>query len=583
MKLIMVYEILYALLLHYAYAAVWKFEQSGKFTAKNKVTFTSTVNLSGDLEITGPGPEQLATFIAASEKRHFTTTTSYTSNTLRLAYIKLTGAAIVATTSAPSGYGGSILVAYGGILYATNCKFVQNSASAGGAISSYYGSKVTIVNTVFEDNQGKGGAIHLSHGTLNVTGSEFINNQYITPNHSYPCSAPGGWKYGGGAITLQSTETHTISETTFTNNKCGCNQGHVIHASNNPYSDAFPTVNLEKIIINDCANCQADDNFYGESFDCTQAEGTFSCQTDITLTETTSLAANAQLTLTGRGESDLTILTAPPDDRHFTVSTTAIFSISYMKLTGGRQMTDGGNTDSTDGKGGSILILQYYSSSNSVTITSCIFSDNKAVYGGAINRDLYFAGSKSGTTTIEHTIFENNEATKIGGAIYHSEGSGLIILNSTFSSNKVTSGTESTHGGGAINIFKDQPVTISDTIFDQNSANNNNGHAIYSVNYQNHIPTVKLIDISVTTCTTNSISEQCIQDDNIKSSVPTGMPKLCDTISPKPCSDICISHADNSKYGIQCLCGADTYGMTARVSCTAVSFKIIFPRTYIFH
>ena len=565
MKLIMVYKILYALLLHSAYAAVWKFEQSGKFTGED-VTFTSTVTLNGDLEITGPGPEQLATFIAASNNRHFITSMA---NTLRLTYIKLTGAAIVATNSQPSGYGGSILVAYGGILYATNCKFVQNSASAGGAISSYYGSKVTIVNTVFEDNQGKGGAIHLSHGTLNVTGSEFISNQYITPSHSYAC-----WlEYGGGAITLVSTETHTISETTFTNNKCGCNQGHVIHASNNPNLDVFPTVNLEKIIINDCANCQADDNFYGKFFDCTQAEGTFSCQTDITLTKTTYLAANAQLTLTGRGESDLTILTAPPDDRHFIVTSTAIFSISYMKLTGGRQMTDGGNTDSTDGKGGSILILQYYSSSNSVTITSCIFSDNKAVYGGAINRDHYFGFSTSGTTTIEHTIFENNEATKIGGAIYHSKGSGLIILNSTFSSNKVTSGTESTHGGGAINIYMAQTATISSTMFNQNSANNNNGHAIYSVNYQNYIPTVKLIEISVTTCTTNSISEQCIQDDNIKSSVPTGMPKLCDTISPNPCPSECISHTTSPSYGIQCPCGADTYGIPAKTLCTAVSFK----------
>ena len=72
MKLIMVYKILYALLLHSAYAAVWNFEQSGKFTGED-VTFTSTVTLNGDLEITGPGPEQLATFIAASNNRHFIT------------------------------------------------------------------------------------------------------------------------------------------------------------------------------------------------------------------------------------------------------------------------------------------------------------------------------------------------------------------------------------------------------------------------------------------------------------------------------------------------------------------------------
>ncbi|MBE6498945.1 MAG: hypothetical protein E7Z80_00140 [Methanobrevibacter thaueri] len=123
-----------------------------------------------------------------------------------------------------------------------------------------------------------------------------------------------------------------------------------------------------------------------------------------------------------------------------------------------------------------------------LTIINSTINHNTAKEGGAIwtNNDL----SKNPIIIIQNSIFENNIATGKdnygGGAIFAQELTGLTITNTTFANNKA----QTTSSGGAIFIsHSDTLITITDSEFISNHANGNSnvgGGAIYMVGTSNY-------------------------------------------------------------------------------------------------
>eukprot|EP00935_MAST-01C_sp_MAST-1C-sp1_P002176 g2176.t1 len=102
-------------------------------------------------------------------------------------------------------------------------------------------------------------------------------------------------------------------------------------------------------------------------------------------------------------------------------------------------------------RGGAIYIL----SPGSLSISDTTFKSNSAEYGGAIEIE-------GGTVTIQACFFQGSSASQVGGAIFQGPGSGdLKIFRSTFEQNQASS-------GGA--VWGGATITISSTTFDSNTA-----------------------------------------------------------------------------------------------------------------
>lgn len=130
------------------------------------------------------------------------------SGSLSLENISLQNGKISNSDGTPRS-GGAILV-QGGILEVSNCVFLNNQSSLGGAIalSQSDPSTVTVRETFFSNNQSTatfsgGGAILNSSGELTIIDSEFVDNNSLAI---------------GGALALQSNSTTDIRNTLFADN-----------------------------------------------------------------------------------------------------------------------------------------------------------------------------------------------------------------------------------------------------------------------------------------------------------------------------------------------------------------------------
>lgn len=122
--------------------------------------------------------------------------------------------------------GGAILNIYGEILV-YDCKFINNTAEAGGAIAN--AGLSTIVNSQFENNHAEiGGAIASVDSVLNVSGSKFINNSAVDGGGAIAATKEASISNSifdnntadqGGAIILGEGNNFRVSDSNFTNNK----------------------------------------------------------------------------------------------------------------------------------------------------------------------------------------------------------------------------------------------------------------------------------------------------------------------------------------------------------------------------
>jgi predicted outer membrane repeat protein len=102
--------------------------------------------------------------------------------------------------------------------------------------------------------------------------------------------------------------------------------------------------------------------------------------------------------------------------------------------------------------------------SASPIVTSCIFSDNYAYYGGGMQ-------NTSSNPNLTNCIFSNNTATYCGGGMDNYQSSSVIVANCIFNNNHAGS-----YGGGISN-YSSSPTVVNCT-FSKNSANY--GGAIYN-------------------------------------------------------------------------------------------------------
>ncbi len=108
-----------------------------------------------------------------------------------------------------------------------------------------------------------------------------------------------------------------------------------------------------------------------------------------------------------------------------------------------------------DERGGAI----YNWKEGELSIVNSSFSDNSAIWGGAIY-------NKDGTVSVSDSAFSDNSANDGGGAILNEEYGELSVIDSSFSGN-------STWTGGAIDNYGE--LSVSDSSFSSNSARNSGG------------------------------------------------------------------------------------------------------------
>jgi hypothetical protein len=164
---------------------------------------------------------------------------------------------------------------------------------------------------------------------------------------------------------------------------------------------------------------------------------TFACSGTITLTTTKTIAADTLLD--GSGQS--VTLSGGNTIRLFLVNAGRSLELRSLTISNGNQAF-----------GGAIR------NNGTVTIISSTFSNNQGAWGGAI---LNVTG---GVLNVSNSVFSGNSTSTVGGAI-NNDGT-TSITNSTFFNNSAGP------GGGAVRTNATGALTISGSVFYNNTANN---------------------------------------------------------------------------------------------------------------
>ena len=120
------------------YGLNWNFEKSGTFDCPTNQIFANEIIMNTEtLSLSGRGKNDLTIFTAATRKRHFRIGERAT---LSLRFIKLQNGNLYYDTNndytldADTYVGGSVRIWVGGSIFIHDCYFLNNKASAGGAI-----------------------------------------------------------------------------------------------------------------------------------------------------------------------------------------------------------------------------------------------------------------------------------------------------------------------------------------------------------------------------------------------------------------------------------------------------------------
>ena len=201
----------------------------------------------------------------------------------------------------------------------------------------------------------------------------------------------------------------------------------------------------EETVDNSDTSFSSENNIKGFKYLATlinSSEGIVDLDSDITLTESEAsnfvegISIQKSLVINGNGH----YIDARNSARIFRISPDITVELNGITFKNGFAKYGGAIVNST----------------NALTITDCIFSENTSEIGGAIN-------NKS-QVSISDSQFNNNKAVSAGGAIINFGT--LNIINSHFNSN------HSERDGGAINNQDDSTMTASKCNFHENNAIN---------------------------------------------------------------------------------------------------------------
>ncbi|HEY9596632.1 MAG TPA: right-handed parallel beta-helix repeat-containing protein [Cyanophyceae cyanobacterium] len=312
------------------------------------------------------------------------------------------------------------------------------TSDRGGAIYATHKGEVTVDNVQFKNNVADkgGGAIYTAwETTLTVTDSKFDHNEAVAGND----------ERGGGAIAFLSPGALTVKNSEFTKNK-GINGGAI-----NSLQGKL-TIENSKFIDNSTTSAYYD----------TGEDNAF---------------------LRGYGGAVYT-------DR----------ASSTSESNGGTIQISNSVFDGNKGRGEGGAAYLYTATADKVVIEDSLFENNEVLalpnggtagHGGAV---VQLSNGLNKGFTIRNSTFADNTAAFQGGGLWTSD-TPTDIINSTFSGNKVTGGDGSMGGGmalysptdiedstiayneskwfaGGVAADKDVKVTVKDTIFYKNTADN---------------------------------------------------------------------------------------------------------------
>jgi hypothetical protein len=290
--------------------------------------------------------------------------------------------------------GGAIRVGAQGVVILDNAKISgASAANDGGAIFSAGGS-VTVRDSELTDNQATadGGAIMGEGGSVTVRRSE------IAGNHAS----------NGGAIAGLNTAL-VVTASTVSDNQARGGDGGAIWLQSGTL-----LVGNASVLEANTADGHRGGAVYGSASDLT-------FQVNTTLVENAAATGGAISALAGT----LTIDATAFEGNHATVSGGGV-AVGYGSESTITLSTFDSNTAAQDG--GALLRENF----GGLTIGESAFEGNSANRGGALADLPGTLSSPAITTTIRRSLFAENEARSLGGAIYHLTGDGhLHVVNTT--------------------------------------------------------------------------------------------------------------------------------------------------------
>ncbi|AWX32123.1 S-layer family protein [Methanosphaera sp. BMS] len=408
-------------------------------------------------------------------------------------------------------YGSGGAITNYGYLTVNDTQFTYNTAASAGAIYNEH-ANLTIKNSTFTNNTAiyTGGAIiNYNYSNLNVTNTQFINNNAstggaINNNKNSNLTVTGtqftdnSAEYYGGAIYNYNDGTLTVNNTQFTGNHAGSSGGAIYN-----YDSTIKKINNTIFYNNTPAN-----------FIINQTTGNIQLLNDdnyITLSKVT-LIVDGEEVLTNAEPEQLNTYTIP--EGHLvkiiingtnTINNEYIIS-DTINVTGYQKLIDAieaakkiqyvnviinlqpeGNYDATasidwsnsatrnitiNGNGVTLKGLDTcqfitIAAGHNLKLENITITNYTATRGGAIRN--------YGTLTVTQTQFTSNHASW-GGAIYNYGHSTLTVTGTQFTGNNAT-------GGGAIYNGWYSNLTVTETQFTGNNATS--GGAIYNYLYSN--------------------------------------------------------------------------------------------------
>jgi len=365
-----------------------------------------------------------------------------------------------------ANHGGAVYVAYAtnedntknpGVLTMTDGLFKENTAVAGGAVSSRTSCISTFTGTVFEKNSATGEVADLSGGAL-YTNSNTMTLSGVTLDGNSTA-------YYGGALTALNANV-TIKDNTVIKNSVG-------------------TTGLA-VYLRDGGTCTITDT---SLIDNKGADGngvlyiTGAGRLDITRLTATGNSNNNGGVLYASGSAKVTIADSTLKGNHAGNSGGAIDS----RATGGITITDSTLTENTARKGGALFL----DSGAKVTVNGGTVSKNSTEKttigsagdgGGILIAESSDSGTGATSLTMTGVTLEENYSAVKGGALATDSASPNLLISTDgciFRSNS------SANGGGAIALMNNnQPNATAPTVckfifknstFTDNSAKNAGG------------------------------------------------------------------------------------------------------------
>ena len=402
-----------------------------------------------------------------------------------------------------------------------NCTFERNSAkslphkkTAGGAIFSLDWSNITVQHSLFKDNIAtySGGAILMEKTRGSFVNCTFERNSAKSLPHKKPV---GGaiysldWSnitvqqslfkentatHGGGAILMQKTQGSFVNCTFERNSAKGLPQ------KKRPAGGAIASDDWSNITVQQSLFKENTATYSGGAIVMQKTQGSF-----VNCTFERNSAKNLPHKKTGGGAiSSLDWSNITVQQSLFKENTaTYIGGAIYMERTRGSFVNctfERNSAKSLPHKktaGGAIFSLDW----SNITVQQSLFKENTATYnGGAIlmqktrgsfvNCTFERNSAKSlpqkkpaggaissldwSNITVQQSLFKDNKATYIGGAIYIQQTRGSFV-NCTFEGNSAKSLPHKKTAGGAISSDDWSNITVQQSLFKENTATYSGG------------------------------------------------------------------------------------------------------------